>query len=253
MYCSKCGNKMAEGSNFCTNCGARISSGETQGDYSKIMPGSNTVTPGNSPFVPARCTNCGAALEVNPNLEAAVCRFCNTPFIVQKAINNYNISAHGDMHIASATINFNGVNVDNLLKRAKDFEARGELRDALNYYERVLDINMDNPEAVSGSRRVRNAIQNYVYFESDANLGFNYGKLQLRRGVLTYISNNQKKRVDYDIGSISDLKVSLFTVLVFKYLGKFSDQSIGITGINASKWVELITAAQRGIYPNDFT
>lgn len=43
-------------------------------------------------LVPAKCTNCGGALDVDPNQEAAVCKYCGTPFIVEKAINNYNIN-----------------------------------------------------------------------------------------------------------------------------------------------------------------
>lgn len=40
-------------------------------------------------LVPAQCTKCGAALTLNPTEEAAICPYCNTPFIVQKAINSY--------------------------------------------------------------------------------------------------------------------------------------------------------------------
>ena len=37
-------------------------------------------------LVPAVCTQCGAALEVDPTQEAAVCKYCNTPFIRQSRI-----------------------------------------------------------------------------------------------------------------------------------------------------------------------
>ncbi len=43
-------------------------------------------------IVAAKCTNCGANLEINQNLDAAVCPFCNTAFVVEKAINNYKVS-----------------------------------------------------------------------------------------------------------------------------------------------------------------
>ena len=43
------------------------------------------------PLVPAKCTQCGASLQVDNSLDAAVCQFCNTPFIVEKAINNYTV------------------------------------------------------------------------------------------------------------------------------------------------------------------
>ena len=42
------------------------------------------------PLVQAKCTNCGASLEVDSTKDAAICPFCGTPYIVEKAINNYN-------------------------------------------------------------------------------------------------------------------------------------------------------------------
>lgn len=56
-------------------------------------------------FVPAICTQCGASLQVNDTQDAAICPFCNTPFVVQKAINKYyntyNINA-GVVNITSS-------------------------------------------------------------------------------------------------------------------------------------------------------
>ncbi|MGN0660773.1 MAG: leucine-rich repeat domain-containing protein [Oscillospiraceae bacterium] len=43
------------------------------------------------PLVPAICSSCGAQLEVDSTQEAAVCKYCNTPFVTEKAINNYSI------------------------------------------------------------------------------------------------------------------------------------------------------------------
>lgn len=42
------------------------------------------------PFVQAKCPNCGGILAVNSSNDAAVCQFCDTPFVVEKAVNNYN-------------------------------------------------------------------------------------------------------------------------------------------------------------------
>ena len=44
------------------------------------------------PLVPAKCTQCGATLTIDPSQDAAVCPFCSTPFVVEKAINNYNVT-----------------------------------------------------------------------------------------------------------------------------------------------------------------
>ena len=46
------------------------------------------------PLVQAKCTNCGANLEIDNTLDAAVCPYCNVPFVVEKAINNYNTANH---------------------------------------------------------------------------------------------------------------------------------------------------------------
>ena len=43
-------------------------------------------------LVAAKCTNCGANLQVDSDKDAAVCPYCGTPFIVEKAINNYHIT-----------------------------------------------------------------------------------------------------------------------------------------------------------------
>ncbi|PWM73591.1 MAG: hypothetical protein DBX59_04605 [Bacillota bacterium] len=41
-------------------------------------------------FIAAKCPNCGAAIDVDDSKEAGVCRFCNTAFVTEKVIQNYN-------------------------------------------------------------------------------------------------------------------------------------------------------------------
>lgn len=43
-------------------------------------------------LVPAICPQCGAKVDVDPAKDAVICEYCNTPFSVEKAINNYNIN-----------------------------------------------------------------------------------------------------------------------------------------------------------------
>lgn len=54
------------------------------------------------PLSKAQCTNCGGLLDVDSSKDAAVCPFCNTPYVIEKAItlfqnnyNNYNITVEG--------------------------------------------------------------------------------------------------------------------------------------------------------------
>ncbi|MBQ6521059.1 MAG: hypothetical protein IJI14_20315 [Anaerolineaceae bacterium] len=65
-------------------------------------------------FVPAACPKCGGQLEVDPSQEAAVCKYCGTPFIVDKAIQNYNIAnAHID-HVDKVNVDLKG-SVDSVI------------------------------------------------------------------------------------------------------------------------------------------
>lgn len=41
-------------------------------------------------FVAAKCTQCGANIEVDDSKDAGICSYCSMAYITQKAINNYN-------------------------------------------------------------------------------------------------------------------------------------------------------------------
>lgn len=81
-------------------------------------------------FVPAICPKCGGQLEVDPAQEAAVCKFCGTPFIVEKAIQNYTIqNAHID-HVDTVKVDLKGSvdSVIGLVEREMD-KSRDERRE----------------------------------------------------------------------------------------------------------------------------
>ena len=40
-------------------------------------------------LIAAKCTNCGANIEVDDTKEAGICSHCGTAFITEKVINNY--------------------------------------------------------------------------------------------------------------------------------------------------------------------
>lgn len=42
------------------------------------------------PLIPAKCTQCGANIEVDNTKEAGICTHCGTAFVTEKTINNYN-------------------------------------------------------------------------------------------------------------------------------------------------------------------
>lgn len=69
-------------------------------------------------FVAAKCTQCGANIEVDETKEAGICQHCGTAFITEKAINNYNTYVTNNFTGANVIIN-NGNNIEGLLKLAK--------------------------------------------------------------------------------------------------------------------------------------
>ena len=283
MFCFNCGSKLADGSNFCPYCGTKLTN-STNDNKNITGNGQPSMRP---TFVPAKCTCCGATLEVDPRQEAAVCHFCNTPFIVEKAINNYNVSLTGNIHVSSATINVQGKNLENLVKRAKIFEGKGELQNALNYYEQVLDINVENKEALIGSELVRAKIsenkgelkkalkhyegalaidiknhealagkerieetfRNHVYFMSEAVTGFTMGTLKLMKGILCFEDKKGNKRF-YDLNKISRLAKS-FGCIAFEYPSKPKYCSYVPSRISVDEWISVLKNAQNGIYPNN--
>lgn len=144
MFCNNCGAKIPDNAKFCHSCGAKII-GEAKQD---------------STFVPAKCTGCGANLKVDPSLKMAVCPFCHAEYVVQQAIQNYNIDVKcgGIVNIQAANVHM-GVTIDNLLIRAREFEKSGNFQKATEYYERSLDIDAHNVEAKMGADRCEKCIQ----------------------------------------------------------------------------------------------
>lgn len=69
-------------------------------------------------IIPAKCTNCGASLEVDNTKDAAMCPYCGSAFIAEKAINNYNTTNH----ISADIVNIYGGNGADFVIRAGTLE-----------------------------------------------------------------------------------------------------------------------------------
>lgn len=115
-------------------------------------------------------------LEVDASQHAAICPFCNSSYIVEQAINNYNVSANGNLNVENATISVGGIDINNFLLRAREFEAEGEYEMALDYYNQILDADISKQEARDGIERIKKAMNDYVYFETPATRSFTSGQ-----------------------------------------------------------------------------
>lgn len=95
------------------------------------------------PIVEAKCTNCGATLSVDSAKDAAICQYCSSAFIVEKAINNYRITNNN-------YINAEVVNIINAPSTSIDFSIKaGRL---VKYQGASIDVIIPKEVTVIGSR-----------------------------------------------------------------------------------------------------
>lgn len=99
------------------------------------------------PLVAAKCTQCGANIEVDDTKEAGICKHCGTAFITEKAINNYNTYITNNNNFAGANINVVGGDIKNLLDIAKTSLNGGNGKEAFDYANKTLEIKADCHEA----------------------------------------------------------------------------------------------------------
>ena len=79
-------------------------------------------------FVNAKCTNCGAELKVDSSRDAANCEYCGSAFIVDKAVNNYNIA---NARISAGTVNVNVGGGDFVIQKGILTEYKGNDREVV--------------------------------------------------------------------------------------------------------------------------
>ena len=237
MFCSACGAKMAEGARFCFNCGAK------SGDPVPVFPPAQTKK-----FVPAVCTNCGASLEVDPEQETAKCGHCGSAFLIEQAINNYNISVAGNLTVNGATININGKNIDNLLERAYEYGRSGDFDQARKYFDEVLDSDISNAKAKQGKQVLDDIVNGYSYKTEKVAQGI----LELKKGRLLLTA--QPMPILYELNRIFDLNAvnkSLFSsskAIQFVYHG-IPTKRVSFNVVDANAWYVLLEDAKMGKYP----
>ena len=156
------------------------------------------------PLVAAKCTSCGAALTVDNSKEAAICEFCGTPFIVEKAITNLFMGENNRISIESAIINIQGGTynppTNNFLRQAEKLEQQGRYVEAVECYEKVLDLDYSNTIARDAIDRITSTPVLSIPITG----GFVIATLILTRKSLTYQSRG--KTIAIPIESIIAVK-----------------------------------------------
>ena len=98
-------------------------------------------------LVAAKCTQCGANINIDNTKEAGICEYCGTAFITEKAINYYNAYIINNNSFEGANINVVGGDIENFLKLAKNAIEAKTGQEALDDANRALEIQADSSEA----------------------------------------------------------------------------------------------------------
>lgn len=96
-------------------------------------------------LITMKCPSCGSNLEVDATREFMFCQYCGTK--IMNAAEKVEIS--GSVNID------NSRTIQNLLKRAEDFEKTGRINESYSYYNQVLDIDCNCTAAINGVNRTR--------------------------------------------------------------------------------------------------
>lgn len=94
------------------------------------------------PLVQAKCTVCGANIEVDSASEAAVCKHCGAAFIVEKAINNYKVT--NEIRDSVVNIYSDSNSADKLIKNGETYVKLGDYKAGLTAYEKATQEHPDD-------------------------------------------------------------------------------------------------------------
>ena len=104
-------------------------------EHISIIEGMNFM-----PLVDAKCTNCGGKLKVDSEREASICEFCGSAFIVEKAINNYNVTNNNTIHAQVVNVYGN----DNTKQNEINIEEK--TNDLLSDFKKAGSCNLLSPK-----------------------------------------------------------------------------------------------------------
>lgn len=152
------------------------------------------------PFVQAKCTNCGGILEVDNTKDAAICKFCGTPFVVEKAINNYtstNYIAANNVNIYHVT-SLNNSDIEHKINNAYSLIEINEIGKAHNAFKQLTKDYSNDIRGWLGSLTI---LVDYGFFDESMLMNVRGSKLNEIRmlNVFQHICQIcQKLSVDFD-------------------------------------------------------
>ncbi len=90
------------------------------------------------PIVQAKCIACNGNLEVDSQKEAAVCPFCGTPYIVEKAINHFHAASTKIESFHADVVNISAESqLETLVKSGETFIMLNKFSDARRVFDEI--------------------------------------------------------------------------------------------------------------------
>ena len=94
-------------------------------------------------IIDLKCKHCGGTTSMDDSRETGFCSYCGNKFIVKEELVRIAIEYSGTINVDRNR------EIDNLLARAERFYSERRIEDAIQYCNRVLDIDINNDKARS--------------------------------------------------------------------------------------------------------
>ncbi len=102
-------------------------------------------------FIAAKCTECGAAIEVDDTKDAGICKFCGTVFVTQKVISHHN--TYITKNITKNIYGDDRADAEEYLKNGETFLDLKDWNRAQNAFTQAAGLAPDNYQVWLGLAR----------------------------------------------------------------------------------------------------
>lgn len=152
-------------------------------------------------LVNAKCTNCGAKVEVNKLKDTSTCRYCGSEFLVGEAIQSYyvansitaqNVHINGDVYFSEGE--------NHLLEKAEQFMAFGDYESASKAFYQVTKDFPKNVMGLLGLLRI--GTNNYTRTYQRGYNSYNEDDLINRIKVLAGANTHHLKQYNQILASV---------------------------------------------------
>jgi len=103
-------------------------------------------------LISLKCPNCDGEIQLDDNKESGFCLYCGSKLLFKDVSNKHQIELSGKINVEGVAT------VENLMLRGDEYAAAGDDNKAIEYYNKVLDIDAGNLIARSKISAVLNTI-----------------------------------------------------------------------------------------------